>query len=196
MLAVITLTTGCGSSSTTPDLSAAARTEVAALEARPLKLPTLLPNGQCRPDDISPTTAMYGRDPVFIHGGEHFSSAFGDYVDAGALTREGMVGPILVRGQDLKISNHPLVFVSRFVSPPVFVAGAQVGVDPDFGPLYTELVIDTAYKGRSVVALDSGNYYDWGWRQGIATGWSGCIGFQVDTPGFSFSFNGHDTTRD
>lgn len=201
LLLVVLVTAACGSqpaavSSTKPVLSAADKAEVKALEARPLKLPALLPDGTCRPDEANPTTGMYGRAPVFLRGGDHFSSAYGDYVDAGALTREGMVGPILVRGEDLKVANHLLVFVSRYVAAPLFVDGPQLGVDPQFGALYPELVIDTAYKSPAVVALDGGNYYGWGWRQGIAAGWSGCIGFQLDGPGFSFSFNGHDPTKD
>jgi len=135
---------------------------------------------------------MYGSDQLYIHGGEHSASPYGAYVDAGALIREGMVGPVLVRGQDLKVADHPLVFLSRYVKAPVFVAGAQLGVDPEFGPQYTELIIDTSHKGPSVVLIDGGRYYDWGWRQGIGAGWSGCIGFQVDTPAFSLKFNGYD----
>jgi hypothetical protein len=200
VLFVMMLASACGSapssalppSSPKPVLSAADKVELTALEARPLKLPSLLPDGECRPDQIDPATDMYGSDPVFIHGGDHFSSTYGAYVDAGAYIREGMVGPVLFRGRDLKVPDHPLVFLSRYVKPPVFIAGAQLGADPLFGPQYTELVIDTSYKGPPSVVLNGGKYYDWGWRQGIGAGWSGCIGFQLDAPGFSISFNGYD----
>src|SRR5947209_6612156 len=100
-------------SSPKPRLSAPDEAALIALEARPLTLPTLLPDGSCRPDQSDPTTGMYGSEPVFIHGGDHFASAYGAYVDAGALVRDRIVGPVLVRGHDLKVPNHPLVFLSH-----------------------------------------------------------------------------------
>lgn len=198
---VVLLTAACGSSPAAasppkPVLSAADRAEVAALEARPLHLPTLLPDGTCRPDDTDPTSGQYGIDPVFLHGGPHYATPFGDYNDVGALTHVGMVGPVLIRAHDLKVANHPVVFLSSYVEAPLFVHGPMLGADPRFGPQYTELVIDTAYKTATVTTLSSGSYYEWGWRQGIAAGWSGCIGFQVDGPGFSFDINVNDPAHD
>ena len=38
------------------------------------------------------------------------------------------------------------LFLGRYVKAPVFVAGAQLGVDPEFGPQYTELIIDASHE--------------------------------------------------
>lgn len=47
-----------------PAFSADDKAEAVVLEARPLKLPGLIPDRTCRPHDSSPTTGMYGIDPV------------------------------------------------------------------------------------------------------------------------------------
>ena len=196
---VMGLTAACGSSPAAgsppnPTLSASDAAEVAALEARPLHMPALMANGDCPPDSLD-SNGEYGQDPVYVHGGPHTASTYGDYFDVSALTHEDMVGPVVIRGTDLKVANHPVVFVSRYVSPPLFVAGPQLGTDSKFGPQYTALVIDTAFKSRALSTLAGGTYDQWTWRQGIATGWSGCVGFQVDGPGFSFTINVNDPNK-
>jgi hypothetical protein len=186
---------GCGSSSTaataspTPTLSASDKTALGELESRPLKLPSLLPDGTCRPDEADPTTGRWGSDPVFLVGGQHVASPYGDYYDVSAWTKVGLAGPVLLRGQDLKVHAHPVVFVSRYAVAPIFTAGPVYGTDASFGPQYTELVLDTRYTPDAPLTVNGSNYVVWAWRQGIGKGWTGCIGFQIDAPGFSRSIN-------
>ncbi len=112
------------SPSPSPTMTAADKAEVAQLEARPLKLPTLLPGGVCRADESDSSTGLYGADPVYAMGGPHSSTMFGDYFDVSAMTKPGLVGPVLLRGRDLKVADHPLVFIGPYGF------GAVYGTDP------------------------------------------------------------------
>jgi hypothetical protein len=166
-----------------PTMTAADKAELAQLEARPLKLPTLLPGGVCQADGVDPSTGLYGADPVYAVGGPHSSSSFGDYFDVSAITKPGLVGPVLLRGRDLKVADHPIVFLGPNSAGPVY------GTDPAMGTQYTELALDTAHPPNTVYPVAGTNYYQWFWRQGIAKGWSYCVGFQIDGPTFSEVFN-------
>jgi len=184
---------GCGASpaaasptpspSPSPTISAADKVELTQLEARPLRLPTLLPDGGCRPSDLDSATGLFGTDPVYAMGGPHSSTTFGDYFDVSAMTKPGLVGPVLLRGRDLKVANHPIVFTGPYGF------GAVYGTDPVNGTQYTELVLDTAHPTKATYFVKDAEYVQWFWRQGIAKGWSYCVGFQIDGPTFSEVFN-------
>jgi hypothetical protein len=187
----------CGSSSVasrpspspSPTLSAADQAALTQLEARPLKLPTLLAGGKCRPDGVSPTTGLYGQDPAYAQGGPHTASSFGDYFDVSAVTKPGLVGPLLLRGADLKVANHPVVFLnSTKSSQGVYAIGSVYGTDPSFGAQYTDLAIDTSVQNPTALPVNGASYVEWFWRQGIGRGWSYCVGFQIDGPTFSEDF--------
>jgi hypothetical protein len=159
-------------------MSAADKAQLARLEARPLKLPALLKGGQCPADRADPTTGLYGADPVYAAGGQHSTTSFGDYFDVSAMTKPGLVGPVLLRGRDLQTPDHPLVFVGPYAIGPVY------GTDPNYGEQYTELALDVAHPTKATYLVKDANYHQWFWRQGIATGWN-CVGFQFDGPTFS-----------
>jgi len=165
-----------------PTMTAADKATLAQLEARPLTMPPLLSGGQCGPDGVDPATGLYGKDPVYAEGGPHVASTFGDYFDVSAKTKPGLVGPVLLRGRDLKVANHPLVFVGPYATGPVY------GTDPAEGTQYTELVLDTAHPTNATYPINNTEYVEWNWRQGIAKGWSYCVGFQIDGPTFSETF--------
>ena len=170
-------------------MTAADKAELAQLEARPLKLPALLKDGVCPPDGTDPTTGLYGTDPVYAAGGPHSATSFGDYFDVSGITKPGLVGPVLLRGRDLKVADHPLVFLGPWA------VGAVYGTDGTFGPQYTELALDTAHPPAATYFVKDANYVQWFWRQGIAKGWSGCVGFQFDGPTFSDDFLANVPTR-
>jgi hypothetical protein len=184
---------GCGGSSTaahstaapspSPTMTTADRATLTTLEARPLKLPALLAGGICAPDGMNASTSLFGADPVYVEGGPHTASSFGDYFDVSAKTKPGLAGPVLVRGQDLKVANHPIVFIGPYG------AGAVYGTDPKNGTQYVELALDTAHPPQVTYNINGTAYVEWDWRQGIATGWSGCVGFQIDGPGFTEDIN-------
>jgi hypothetical protein len=170
------------SPSPSPTMTVADKAMLAQLEARPLVLPPLLKGGACPPDGLDTATGLYGADPVYAAGGPHSATPFGDYFDVSAITKPGLLGPVLLRGQDLKVPGHPLVFLGPWAVGPVY------GTDPTFGAQYTELALDTAHPPTSTYFVKDSNYVQWFWRQGIATGWSGCVGFQFDGPAFSAHF--------
>ena len=189
---------GCGSSSVaahpspspSPGLSAADQALLAQLEQRPLHLPTPLKPGVCRPDENDPKTGLWGKDPVYVVGGPHISTSFGDYFYVSAITRPGMAGPVLLRARDLIAANHPVVYVQTAdASNDIFFAGAVYGTDPTFGKQYTELVIDTSHIASATYQVGTTSYQESFWEQGIGRGWTGCVGFQIDSPGFSEDIN-------
>ena len=190
---LVAMTLGCGSSSVgtnaspspaaSPTMTTSDKAELAQLESRPLKLPTLLKGGVCRPDQQNVATGLWGADPVYLAGGSHTPNSFGDYYDVSADTKQGLRGPVLIRARDLKVANHPVVFVSDWGVGPIF------GTDPDFGPQYTELALDTSHPPASVYPLNNQQYVEWSWRQGVAKGWTGCVGFQIDGKNFSEDIN-------
>jgi hypothetical protein len=197
LVILMLMAAACGTSSVaarpspspSPTLSAADQAELTQLEARPLKYPTLLAGGKCRPDGVSATTGMYGQDPAYAQGGPHTASSFGDYFDVSVETRPGLEGPLLLRGADLKVANHPVVFLNSINSSRgVYAFGPVFGTDPSFGAQYTLLAIDTSVQNLNLVPINGGSYLEWFWRQGIGRGWSYCVGFQIDGPTFSEDF--------
>ena len=167
------------SASPSPTMTAADKAQLAQLEARPLKLPALLKGGVCPPDGADSTTGLYGADPVYVAPGPHSTTSFGDYYDVSAITKPGLHGPVLLRAHDLKVADHPLVFIGPYAVGPVY------GTDASYGNLYTELALDIAHPPASTYLIKDTQYFQWYWRQGIAKGWSGCVGFQLDGPTFS-----------
>jgi hypothetical protein len=190
---LVTTMFGCGSSSIaanaspsphpSPTMTAADRSELATLEARPLMLPTLLKGGVCGPDTQDASTGLWGADPVYVAGGQRTSSSFGDYYYVSAETKPGLTGPVLIRGRDLIAANHPVVFIGPYGAGPVY------GTDPRFGTQYTELTLDTTHPTSVVYPVKSANYVNWLFTQGIAKGWTGCVGFQIDGTTFSEDIN-------
>ena len=160
-------------------MTAADKAQLAQLEARPLKVPALLKGGVCPPDATDPATGLYGADPVYVAPGPHSTTSFGDYYDVSAITKPGLLGPVLLRSHDLKVADHPLVFLGPYGVGPVY------GTDASLGTQHPELALDTAHPPTSTYFIAGTTYVQWFWRQGIAMGWSGCVGFQIDGPTFS-----------
>ncbi len=197
LVILLVMAAACGTSSVaarpspspSPSLSAADQVVLTQLEGRPLTFPKLLAGGKCPRDGVSPTTGLYGQDPAYAQGGPHTASSFGDYFDVSAATKPGLAGPLLLRGSDLKVANHPVVFLNSINSTHgVYAIGSVFGTDPSFGPQYTDLAIDTRVPNTNAVPVNGASYVEWFWRQGIARGWSYCVGFQIDGPTFSEDF--------
>ena len=151
--------------------------------AKPLK------GNVCPADTRDVATGLWGKDPAYAQGGPETKTTFGNYYDVGIVTKPGLAGPILLRGRDILVPNHPVVFVSSgLTSSAVFQVGPVYGTDPDFGSQYTELAIDTNYSHPGTYLINGTQYEEWFWRQGVGTGWTGCVGFQIDGPTFSETF--------
>jgi hypothetical protein len=171
--------TPSASPSASPTMTPADAAELVKLEARPMKAPLLRAGQPCHKDTMNPDTNLWGIAPVYVMGGVHTHTAWGDFYDVSAMTKPGLVGPVLLRGRDLKVPNHPVVFIGPYATGKVFAT------EPTFGPLYTDLAFDTAHPPSQTYLVNGTNYVEWVWRQGIASGWTGCISFQVDGPTFS-----------
>lgn len=167
------------SATASPAMSPADAAELAKLEARPMRVPLLRAGQACHKDTLNPLTNLWGAAPVYLVGGPHTHTSWGDFYDVSAMTKPGLVGPVLLRGRDLKVPNHPVVFLGPYATGKVF------DTEPTFGPLYPNLAFDTAHPPRLTYDVNGTNYIEWGWRQGIASGWTGCISFQVDGPSFT-----------
>jgi hypothetical protein len=81
------------------------------------------------------------------------------------------------------MSNRMLVFVGAYS------AGAVVGTDTQAGSQLVqraELVLDPRHPHSRV----TGGYGYFPVRQGVAIGWVGCYGFQIDGPDFTETLTG------
>jgi hypothetical protein len=153
---------------------------LAALEARPLTLPTLKAGDSC---PSSPGNAVgYGTGPVYFSGGPETVSPWGYYFDVRWFTAPDLSGPVLVRGRDL-MSNRMAVFVGANS------AGAVVGTDTAAGAKVSqraELVLDAGHPP----SRGANGYGVFPVRQGVSKGWLGCFGVQVDGPDFTETITG------
>jgi hypothetical protein len=155
---------------------------LAALEAKPLNLPTLKAGDTC---PISPDNNVgfeYGTGPVYGSGGPEALTPWGYYFDVTYFTDPNLSGPVLVRGRDL-MSDRILVFVGTNS------VGAVVGTDTRAGSQVVQ---------RAELLLDAGHPHSRGTngygvfpvRQGFSRGWVGCFGLQFDGPDFTETFTG------
>ena len=158
------------------------RVTLAQLEARPMHPPALLAGGVCPADQTDPNTGKYGKSPVFLAGGPYTFDRWGDFYDVSGYTFQTVNGPLLIRGNDLKSTNHPVVFQGPYSTGPMFATDGTV-------QLHTELALDTTHPPAAKIQIGGFAYTEWGWRQGEQAGWSGCVyfqadGFQTDGSGF------------
>ena len=159
-------------------------TSIQQLEARPLSLPTVQSASQCpeSPNNLSPNAPgyQYGAGPVYADGGPEMGTSWGNYWDVTYYAAPNLRGPILVRARDLMTSDRRTVFVGPHSYGPV------IGTDsaPNTGAQHTELLLDPGRPDTRTLS-NSVSYGAWHIRQGMSTGWVGCVGFQIDGPTFS-----------
>lgn len=173
-------------------LTAGERAQLAQLEARPLKLPAIRPDGSC-PE--GPHTAsiypyndgreepnVFGLGPVFGQGGPSFRTDQNIFYDVKYIVDPTVGGIVLSRGQELDRGQKPLLIVGDYAT------GSVVGVDTidsKQANLYNEVALPTASPSINTGAKA-------GWtifrvRQGVDKGWD-CLAFQIDTPAGSEVF--------
>ena len=164
-------------------LTPAEQAELAILEARPLNLPPMPADGRC-PDgphsNVKPYhntyEYLYGSGPVYGRGGMETDSANARYFDLAAITDPTVRGVVLIRGKEL--GGDLQIF---WVGP--YSAGRVVGSDSVGGhsvDLHAEAVLLVARPPASTAT--SPGWAIWPLRDGVANGFNGCVGFQIDTP--------------
>lgn len=150
---------------------------LAQLEAKPLTLPVLKAGDACPASPGNTLGFDFGAGPVYALGGPESLSPWGYYFDVTWITAPDLTGPVLIRGRDL-MSNRNVVFVGGYT------AGAVVGTDTQSGSKITqrgEILLDAAHPH----SRGSNGYGEFQVRQGLAAGWVGCVGFQIDGPDFT-----------
>lgn len=158
------------------------QSELAALEAKPLNLPTLKAGDSCPSTPGNTAGFDFGTGPVYVNGGPESQTPWGYYFDVSWITAPDLTGPVLVRGGDL-MSNRKGVFVGTYSAGPV------VGSDTRTGSQVTqraELLLDAGHPP----SRRSGGYGFFPVRQGVSSGWVGCFGFQIDGPDFTETITG------
>lgn len=171
-------------------LTAAERTQLTTLEARPLVIPHMPADGNC-PDGpqskVAPFGAnsasylaatgglLYGVGPVYGMGGPETDGALNSFFDVTFFTDPTVHGVVLLRGQQLD-GRYKVVYVGQWAT------GSVVGTDKINGQAVTlrsELAVPADRpKPKSGVASGWG---DWEIRQGIDKHFNHCTGFQIDT---------------
>ena len=153
--------------------SAVPATSVADLLARPLKLPSIEAGQKC-PDGPYSQGGL-GNGPVHALSGTESDSSWGSYAFVPFRTDPGLQGPIIVRGKDL-VTGSPVIFLGQY------------GIGPVKG---SDTVDGQAFKQYEAVELDPGHKpasHMWSIYEGLPHGNSGCVGTQVDGPGFTEVF--------
>ena len=156
---------------------------LAQLEGIPLNLPVLKPGDPCPTSVGTSKDHEFGTGPVFVDGGQQITTSWGYFYDVTYYTQPRLTGLVIVRGRDL-YSDRRTVFVSPYA------AGPTVGTDTEAGaePLRTELVLDASRPPAHHQLTGDGM---WPVRQGMAKGWTGCIGFEIDTLDFRETITGN-----
>jgi hypothetical protein len=175
------------------------QTELKTLEGKPLNFPTISPGAAC------PTTALtldpqlgmvVGGGPVYLGDTEVYGQgSWGYWVELGFVSTAEAPGLVLVRAKDLKsgaqvaFANYPIAPTAMSAVGPVL--GTSSVVDHHDVTVRSEAVFHDPWRPRAIIGLNvspAGTDPELLVLFGMQTGTSGCIGFQVDGPGFSESF--------
>ena len=146
---------------------------VADLLARPMHIEHRSTSASCPNGPF--TNGNFGTGPVYGLGGGPQETAWGTYWYVYVQVDRGTPGPIVFRGQDV-VLGWPLVFVSQYAVGPVYGTDTLTEGKSD---QYTAVELEPAHEPKNWI---------WQFEQGFKHGWSGCVGFQADGPGFSETF--------
>jgi hypothetical protein len=189
--------------------------QVAALEARPLKnLPTVPPGAPCpagpynqilylpwlEQPQFADNADVYGGGPAYEWepglNTNVIRTDWGTWIETNFLAGPTSSGLMLFRARDLR-TNQPIVFAENPYADSSrndgFVTGDVVGQDSYVERAVQErpmLVIDASHPSTVVANRNrrSYNYFEVSVLVGYPKGNSDCFGFQVDGPGFTEVF--------
>ncbi|MGA7913228.1 MAG: hypothetical protein WCC30_17000 [Candidatus Dormiibacterota bacterium] len=152
------------------------------LEARRLNLPAVEPGAAC-PDGPITTGDYYGAGPAYAELGliAKDTTSWGTY-GGGVISIDGSVSDlVLVRARDLH-TGQLVEFVGQYGSGPVEGKDVVEGKKVDRHP---EAAVDMNHPPSQVLTVGKAT---WNMTFGLAKGYSGCVGWQVDSPSFSEVF--------
>jgi hypothetical protein len=149
--------------------------QVALLEQRPLRLPTVKAGTAC-PDTGNNNLLghQYGSGPVYADGSSAQASAWGNFFNIPWITDPHLGGPVLIRGTDLQ--GRSVVFTGSGAYGPV-VASDPAQASP---ALHSELVFDAGHPTQR-----ENGYGIFAVHQGLPKDAGPCAGFQIDGPAFT-----------
>lgn len=150
--------------------------QLALLEQRPVQLPSYKSADLCQDNGSFNSVGFdFGAGPVYANGGPASLSSWGDFYDVVWFTGPKLTGPVLIRGRDL-VTNNDVIFTGAGAAGPI------VATDPSQASpaLRSELVLDAGHPAQR-----QNGYGMFPVRQGVPTGWSHCVGFQMDGPTFT-----------
>lgn len=152
------------------------QTQVAQLEAVPLRFPVFASQHDCKSGPYNSSGSL-GSGPVYGDAGPLGTSTWGQIYSVVAYADTDIPGPILVRASDL-FTGKPVVFIGQYAAGPV------VGSDTFRGHLYeqhAEVLLNTSSSDKQTVT----HKFVWKFLDGVPTSWSGSTAWQID--GFDFS---------
>lgn len=155
------------------------QSEVAQLEAVPLRLPVIHTPADCTSGPYN-STGSFGSGPVYVDGGPASTSQWVLYYFNDAFAETNIAGPILVRARDL-FTGAPVFFVGQYAAGPVVGTDTVDGVTYD---QHLELLLDTSSASKVLAT----HKFDWKFIAGVPGNWSGSTGWQIDGIGFSEVF--------
>lgn len=155
------------------------QSQVAELEAVPLRLPVVHSSADCQTGPYN-SAGSYGSGPVYGEGGTTSSSAWGLYFHNDAYAETKVAGPILVRALDL-YTRQPVIFIGQYAAGPAVVSDTVDGDTYDQRP---ELLLNTSTSDKRATSHE----FVWQFVAGVPTSWSGSTGWQIDGIGFSEVF--------
>ena len=156
------------------------QTQVAQLEAVPLRLPIFASQLDCKSGPFNSAGSL-GSGPVYGDAGPLSTSTWGGYYSVVAYADTAVAGPILVRARDL-FTGQQVVFIGQYAAGPV------VGSDTFEGHTYdqhAEVLLNTSTSDKQAVVL---HRFEWKFIDGVPSSYSGSTGWQIDGIGFSEVF--------
>lgn len=157
------------------------QTQVAQLEAVPLRLPVFASQLDCKSGPFNSAGSL-GSGPVYGDAGllSPTPSTWGWYYSVVAYADTAVAGPILVRARDL-FTGQQVVFVGQYAAGPV------VGSDTFEGHTYdqhAEVLLKTSTSDKQAVS----HKFVWKFISSVPTSSSSSTGWQIDGIGFSEVF--------
>jgi hypothetical protein len=149
------------------------RSPLAELEARPLHLPAVTSIAQCVGGPWNPAGSL-GSGPFHVSGSSvEVRTSWGYYYHDTFYADHRVAGPVILRGMDL-MTRQPVVFIGDHTG------GSTTGTDTVDGQTYDQRL--------EFMLLSVDQPLAWQFTAGVPNGQSGCVGWEVDSPGLTEVF--------
>ena len=154
------------------------------LLAKPLHFETLQPADAC--PNSTDQFGYFGQGPAYgIVNGVAGNSSWGTYWSVTIATPLGTPGPVVARAKDLT-HGSPVLDIGPLGAGAVYATDVYQGKTVN---QFQAVAFDTDHVTNVNFHVGGSPYIRWDYLQGFKTGWGGgCVGVQIDAPGFSEVF--------